>query len=315
MKLGFYPGCSLNGTAKEFNSSLREVFSTLNVNLEELNDWSCCGATSAHVTSHLLSVALPARNLMIAKKQGFEDLLAPCAACYSRLVSSQKELKLDEKMRMKVESLLEEKVMNGLQILNLIQIFQKIGLDKLKEKKQVDISSIKAACYYGCLLVRPVDIAVPDDMESPDSMEAIIKSVGGKTVDWNFKTECCGAAHSITHTDIVEKLCKGIIDNAAKHDADVIIVACPMCHSNLDMRQLNIIKHFNGHKPVPVLYLSQLIGLAMGIDEKKLGLDVHYINTKPLLEKIKQGVKPPGDIKAPQAPPLSNEKIAKGVEV
>src|ERR1035437_1159874 len=235
MNLGFYPGCSLSGTAKEFNSSLREVFSALDINLEELNDWSCCGATSAHVTSHILSVALPARNLMLAKKQGFEELLAPCAACYSRLVSSQRELKLDEKMRMKVEDLLEDKVLNGLHILNLIQIFQKIGFEKLKEKKQVDISKIKAACYYGCLLVRPVDIALPDDMESPDSMESIIKSIGGKTIDWNFKTECCGAAHSIAHTDIVEKLCKGIIDNAEKHGADVIIVARPMCHSNLDM--------------------------------------------------------------------------------
>ena len=113
-------------------------------------------------------------------------------------------------------------------------------------------------------------------MEFPDSMEAIIKSIGGKTVDWNFKTECCGAAHSIAHTDIVEKLCKGIIDNAEKHDADVIIVACPMCHSNLDMRQINIIKHFPGHKQIPVLYLSQLVGLAMGIDEKKLD-SVHII--------------------------------------
>jgi heterodisulfide reductase subunit B len=314
MKLGYYPGCSLNGTAKEFNSSLMEVFSALDIDLEELNDWSCCGATSAHVTSHILSVALPARNLMIAKKQGFEELLAPCAACYSRLVSSQRELKLDEKMRMKVEDLLEEKVTNGLHILNLIQMFEKIGLDKLKENKKVDISKIKAACYYGCLLVRPVDIALPDDMESPDSMEAIIKAIGGKTVDWNFKTECCGAAHSIAHTDIVEKLCKGIIDNAEKHGADVIIVACPMCHSNLDMRQLNIMKHFEGHKPIPILYLSQLIGLVLGIDEKKLGLGVHYINTRPLLDKIKGVDLPPEAKKAPPAPPVTSEKIKKGVE-
>jgi heterodisulfide reductase subunit B len=312
MNLGFYPGCSLSGTAKEFNSSLKEVFSALDISLEELNDWSCCGATSAHVTSHLLSVALPARNLMLAKQQGFEDLLAPCAACYSRLVSSQQELRLDEKMRMDVEELLEEKVQSNLHILNLIQIFQKIGLDKLKEKKQIDISKIKAACYYGCLLVRPVEVALPDDMESPDSMETIVKAVGGKTVEWNFKTECCGAAHSITHTDIVEKLCKGIIDNAEKHEADVIIVACPMCHSNLDMRQLNIIQHFSGHKPIPILYLSQLIGLALGIDEKKLGLDVHYINTKPLIEKIKASAKPPEVPKA--SPPLQKEKLTKGVE-
>jgi heterodisulfide reductase subunit B len=299
MKLGYYPGCSSAGTAKEFDSSLKEVFAGLDIDLEELKDWSCCGATSAHVTSHLLSVALPARNLLLAKKQGLKDLLAPCAACYSRLVSSQREMKLDEKMRMKVEDLLEEKVVNGLEIINLIQIFQKIGLDKIKEKVKVDLNKIKAACYYGCLLVRPVEIAKADDMESPDTMEQIVKAAGGKTVDWNFKTECCGAAHSITHTNIVEKLCKGIIDNAEKNGADVIIVACPMCHSNLDMRQLNIIKHFEGHKPIPILYLSQLIGLAMGIDEKKLGLEAHYINPKPLLEKIKGTG---AEVKKPTAP-------------
>lgn len=287
MKLGYYPGCSSAGTAKEFDSSLKEVFSALQVDLEELKDWSCCGATSAHVTSHLLSVALPARNLLLAKKQGYEDLLAPCAACYSRLVSSQRELKLDENVRMKVEDLLEEKVGNGLEVINLIQIFNKIGLDKIKEKKQLDISKIKVACYYGCLLVRPAEVALADDMESPDSMEAIVKAAGGKTIDWNFKTECCGAAHSIAHTNIVEKLSKNIIDNAVKHGADVIVVACPMCHSNLDMRQLNIIKDFKDHKTIPVLYLSQLIGLAMGIDEKKLGFDAHYINPKSLIEKIK----------------------------
>jgi len=287
MKLGYYPGCSSAGTAKEFDTSLKEVFSALQVDLEELKDWSCCGATSAHVTSHLLSVALPARNLLLAKNQGFEELLAPCAACYSRLVSSQREMKLDESVRMKVEDLLEEKVSNGLEVINLIQIFNKIGLDKIKEKKQADISKIKVACYYGCLLVRPVEVALADDMESPDSMEAIVRAAGGKTIDWNFKTECCGAAHSIAHTNIVEKLSKGIIDNAEKHGADVIVVACPMCHSNLDMRQLNIVKDFKDHKTIPVLYLSQLIGLAMGIDDKKLGFEAHYINPKPLLEKMR----------------------------
>jgi heterodisulfide reductase subunit B len=287
MKLGYYPGCSSAGTAKEFDTSLKEVFSTLQVDLEELTDWSCCGASSAHATSHLLSVALPARNLLLAKKQGFEDLLAPCAACYSRLVSSQRELKLDENVRMKVEDLLEEKVLNGLEVINLIQIFNKIGLDKIKEKKKVDISKLKVACYYGCLLVRPAEVALADDMENPDSMEAIVKAAGGKTIDWNFKTECCGAAHSIAHTNIVEKLSKEIIDNAEKHGADVIVVACPMCHSNLDMRQLNIMKDFKDHKPIPILYLSQLIGLSMGIDEKKLGFDAHYISPKPLLEKMR----------------------------
>lgn len=289
MKLGYYPGCSLEGTAKEFNRSLKEILSIMQVDLNELNDWSCCGASSAHVTSHLLSVALPARNLVLAQKQGYEEVLAPCAACYSRLVTSQKELKLDEKVRTRVEDLIEEKAVHNLKIYNLIQIFKQIGLDKIKENVRINISGIKAACYYGCLMVRPFDIANPDDMENPLEMEEIIHAAGGKSVQWNYKVECCGAGHSIPHTDIVEKLSKNILDDATRHFADVIVVACPMCHSNLDMRQKNIIDHFPNHKVIPILYLSQLIGLAFGIEPKKLGLNLHYINTEPLLQKLKDG--------------------------
>lgn len=293
MKLGYYPGCSLEGTAKEFNHSLKEIFNIMQVNLNELNDWSCCGASSAHVTSHLLSVALPARNLVLAQKQGYEEVLAPCAACYSRLVTSQKELKLDEKVRTRVEDLLEEKSVHNLKIYNLIQIFKEIGLNKIKENVKVNISGIKAACYYGCLMVRPLDIAKPDDMENPLDMEEIIHAAGGKSVQWNYKVECCGAGHSIPHTDIVEKLSKNILDDASRHFADVIVVACPMCHSNLDMRQKNIIDHFPNHKVIPILYLSQLIGLAFGLEPKKLGLNLHYINTEPLLQKMKEGAVEP----------------------
>jgi len=284
MEYGYYPGCSLEGTAKEFDKSLKEVLTKLNCGLKEIEDWSCCGASSAHITSHLLSVALPVRNLLLAEKQGLNDVVAPCAACFSRLLSSQKEMKLDEKTRMKVEDLMEEKFSNGIQIFNLIQLFQKIGLDKIKEAKKVDLGDLKAACYYGCLLVRPAEIVNFDDEEDPKTMEEVVKAAGVQTVDWNYKTECCGASHSIAHTDIVEKLSKKILDDAVSHGADVIIAACPMCHSNLDMRQKNIIKHNPDHKVIPVLYLSQLVGIALGISYKNLGLNLHYINPIPAVE-------------------------------
>jgi heterodisulfide reductase subunit B len=285
MKFGYYPGCSMNGTAKEFDLSLKEVLSVLNINLEEINDWSCCGASSAHITSHLLAVALPARNLIIAKKQGLENLVAPCAACYNRLVQSRHELKLDEKIRIKTEELLEEKFTDGLEICNLIQLLQKIGINKIKELKKVDFNGLNAACYYGCLLVRPPDITGFDDPENPVSMDEIVSAVGVKAVEWNFKTECCGAAHSIPHTEIVEKLSKKILDNAIQHGADIIVTACPMCHANLDMRQRNIIRHNPGQKSIPVLYLTQLIGISFGIDFKKLGIDRHTIDPVPLFRK------------------------------
>ncbi|MBK7867792.1 MAG: CoB--CoM heterodisulfide reductase iron-sulfur subunit B family protein [Ignavibacteriales bacterium] len=286
MNIGYYPGCSAEGTGKEADLSLKEVFKVLDIGLDELEDWSCCGATSAHVTSHLLAVALPARNLLLAQKQGLNELLAPCAACYSRLVSSQKELRLDEKTRMRVEDLLEDKMNTGMKICNLLQVFEEIGPTKLKEHTVAELKNLKVACYYGCLLVRPADIALADDVEDPHSMERIVEAMGAKTINWNFKTECCGAAHSIAHTDIVIKLSKMILDDAIKRGADVIVVACPMCHSNLDMRQLAIIDQDKGRSQIPVLYLTELIGLAMGIEPAALGINSHYIDVKPLLSKI-----------------------------
>lgn len=286
MNIGYYPGCSLSGTAKEFDVSLREVVKALGLELKEIDDWCCCGASSAHALNHLLSVALPARNLNLAKKQGFEQVFAPCAACYSRLLVSQHELNEDNELKNKVEKVLEEECSNGLEVLNILDFFKNIGYDTIKSKIKMDLSGINVACYYGCLLVRPSGLC-PDDTEQPTMMEEIVAATGANPVQWNFKTECCGAAHSIAHTGIVENLSKKIIDNALAHKADVIVVGCPMCHSNLDMRQVNIRKHFEGHKEIPVLYITELLGLAMGIDYKKLLVDLHYINTHPVLQKIR----------------------------
>jgi heterodisulfide reductase subunit B len=288
MNFGYYPGCSLSGTAKEFDLSLKEVLKNLNTSLQEINDWCCCGASSAHSASHLLAVALPARNLILAKEQGMKEVLAPCAACFNRLKVAQHELKTDEHIRIKTDELLGIKYSDGINVLNLISFFQQIGLDKIKTNIKVDLGKLNVACYYGCLLVRPHDILKFDDPENPTTMEEVVSATGAKPVDWNFKVECCGAAHSIAHTEIVENLSMKIIDDAVNHKADVIVVACPMCHSNLDMRQKNIIKHNPGRTAVPILYLSQLIGLSMGLDQKKLGLDLHFIDTTPLIDSLSE---------------------------
>jgi len=189
-------------------------------------------------------------------------------------------------MKEKVESILETKYQNGLDIINIIQYFQQIGKEKISEMKKVDLGGINVACYYGCLLLRPTSLIDFDDSEEPTSMEELVKVTGANPVDWNFKTECCGAAHSIAHTDIVEKLSKKIIDDAISHKADAIVVACPMCHSNLDMRQKSIEKTIKNHTEIPILYLSELIGLSLGIEYKKLGLNLHFINPVPTIEKL-----------------------------
>ncbi|MCE1189681.1 MAG: CoB--CoM heterodisulfide reductase iron-sulfur subunit B family protein [Ignavibacteria bacterium] len=284
MNFGYYPGCSLEGTAKEFDKSLKAVIGKLGVNLQEVQDWACCGSSSAHATNHMLSVALPTHNLLLAKQQGLENVVAPCAACFNRLVVAQHEMATDEKVRAKVEDILERPYNNHLDVLNIIQFFDRVGTDVIKEKVTKTMEHLNAACYYGCLLVRPNDITKFDDAENPEAMERVVEATGAKTVSWNFKTECCGASHSIAHTEIAVKLSKRIIDDAIKHGANVIVVACPMCHSNLDMRQVNMKKQFPNHQEIPVLYLTELIGLALGLDAKALGVDLHFTNAAPVLK-------------------------------
>jgi heterodisulfide reductase subunit B2 len=286
VKIGYYPGCSLTGTGKEYGLSLQKVLDKLNVQLEELNDWSCCGATSAHATNHVLSVALSARNLLIAQKQKLSEIFAPCAACYNRLIIAMHEIETNPVIEKKAAELLGEKISQKISILNMIEFIERIGVEKISENKKVDLSGLKVACYYGCLLVRPFNITHFDDAEEPQSMEKIIKATGAETVDWNFKTECCGGAHSIAHKEIVVDLSKKIIDDAKRHDADLIVVACPMCHSNLDMRQ----KAMKDTEAMPVLYLSEFLGLSFGIKPKELGIDLHFVSADSLLEKITMNV-------------------------
>ncbi len=280
MRFGYYPGCSQTGTAKEYDISLRKVIGKLGVSFDELDDWSCCGATSAHVTNHKLANALAMRNIALAGTQGIDNVVAPCAACYNRLVLSQYETMHHPEIKAETEELLSAKFTQDIKVMNVLELFMKIGLGKIIDNRKHELSDLNVACYYGCLLVRPAEITKFDDAEQPVSMEKIVEATGAKTVDWNYRVECCGAAHSIARRDIVIDLSKKIIDDAVDNGANVMVVACPMCHTNLDMRQRAMKRVYPGHKEFPVLYLSELIGLSLGMNEKELGIDLHYIDFK-----------------------------------
>lgn len=280
MNYGYFPGCSQTGSAKEYDISLRKVIEKLGVSFDEIRDWSCCGATSAHVTNHRLSTALAMRNVMLAEQQGLENIIAPCAACYNRLIMSQYEVENHSVVRKDTEELLSAKFEKNVKVYNILELFLKSGINKIIENRKCELSDLKVACYYGCLLVRPAAITKFDDAEQPTSMEKIVESTGAKTIEWNSKVECCGAAHSIARRDIVVDLSKSILDDAKEHGANVMVVACPMCHTNLDMRQRAMKRTYTGHEDFPVLYITELIGLALGMNEKELGIDLHYVDFK-----------------------------------
>lgn len=279
MRIGYYPGCSLHATGRELDESLRAVASTLDVELQELDDWSCCGATSAHATNHLLSLALPARNLALAEAQGHDRVLAPCAACYNRLATARHEIAGDAAVAARVAKVLDRPFANRVTVANLVEVLRELG-PAIKAKTVRSLAGLKVACYYGCLLVRPAEVVGFDDPEQPTSMEEVVRAAGATPVAWHMRLECCGGAFSLARTASVVRLGRAILDDARRAGAEALVVACPMCHSNLDFRQSAMLNR--GEKALPVLYLSELVGLALGLAPDRLGLQRHFVDARPL---------------------------------
>lgn len=287
MTYGYYPGCSLHATAKEFNISMRAVCKAFNIELTEVEDWNCCGATPGHTTKEELGLALPYSNLVNASKQGLDNIVAPCAACYNRLKSADYAVNNSPLVKERMSQIIGEEKKRDIKIFNVLEFFRDVyGLDKLKGEVKKPLGNLNAACYYGCLLVRPSKVLQFDDEEDPQSMDQIMQTLGAKTVDWSSKTECCGGSHAIPETDIVLELARRIFSSAVKAGADCIVVACPLCHSNLDMRQKQINARYGTNFDLPDFYITELIGLALDISPKDLGMNAHFVDTKKVIEKI-----------------------------
>jgi heterodisulfide reductase subunit B len=276
MTLGFYPGCSLKGSSREYAESVLTVAKAFNIELEEINDWNCCGATAAHNLNKELSLALPARILSLAEKQGFNEIVVPCAACYSRLTVTKHELAKTPELKKAVTTANDLDYNETVNILNIIQMLDKYITPNL-EGRVVKPFNHKVACYYGCLLVRPHEILKFDREEDPQSMDELMLRTGAAPIDWAFKTECCGAGLSVSRTSSVGRLSGKIIRDAKDRGAEAVIVACPMCHSNLDMRRSEINSFLGEKVDIPILYVTQALGLAVGLDRKELGLNRHFV--------------------------------------
>lgn len=283
MKIGLYPGCSMNGGSREYKESVIALSQVFDIELVEIPDWNCCGATAAHNLNKELSLSLPARIMALAEREGLTDIVVPCAACYNRLSVTRHELAEDPSLRSKVASIIDLNYEGTTEILNIIQFISKYIAGRLQEKI-IRPFDYHAACYYGCLLVRPHSVLKFDRVEDPRSMDELVRMAGGHAIDWAFKTECCGAGMSVSRTETVARLSGNILKDAADRQAEVVVVACPMCHSNLDMRRPEINRYLAENITIPVLYISQVLGLAVGLDAKTLGLNRHMTDVH-LIEK------------------------------
>ena len=276
MTLGLYPGCSLKGSSREYTESVLAVANACGIELTEIEDWNCCGATAAHNLNKELSLALPARILSLAEKQGMKEVLVPCAACYSRLTITNHELAVHPELKDTITNANGLDYSGSVEILNIIQMLDKYVTPNL-EGRIVKPFEHKVACYYGCLLVRPHEILKFDREEDPQSMDELMMKAGATPIDWAFKTECCGAGLSVSRTSSVGRLSGEIMKDASDRGAEAVIVACPMCHSNLDMRREAINSYLGEKIDIPVLYATQVLGLALGIDRKTLGIQRHFV--------------------------------------
>jgi heterodisulfide reductase subunit B len=290
VKLAYYPGCSLESTGKEYDMSTREVFKALDFELSELEDWNCCGSTAASSTDYLLSLALPARNLAISENEEL-DVMAPCPECYLKLWKVRESAKADPEVLDKVNKALEG---TGLKLKGRVDVKHPVyvlvndfGLEKLKERVVNPLEELKVAPYYGCVMLKPPRGDRLDSAENPTGLDRIITTVGATVVPFDLKVKCCGGALMLTNREVMLKLTHELLKSAKNAGADCIITACPLCHMALDARQIDAEKAYNEKIDMPVLYFTQLIGLALGIAPKKLGLNKNFVSTEKLLKSLK----------------------------
>ncbi|MDD4753698.1 MAG: CoB--CoM heterodisulfide reductase iron-sulfur subunit B family protein [Desulfitobacteriaceae bacterium] len=286
MRYAYFPGCSLGSTGIEFGTSNKLVAQKLGLDLWEIPDWNCCGASAAHLTNHTLALALPARNLAIAEKEGL-DIAVPCAACFARFKATAEAVKASEETKKKISSIIEMDYEAKGEVLSLLDVIgKKISVEKIKANVAKPLTGMKVVSYYGCLLVRPPKIAQSDDPENPMVMDDLMAALGAEPVDWGYKTECCGASHVVTKPMVGKQMLRDILYNAQANGAEAIATACPLCMLNLDMRQKQINAKWGTNFNIPIYYFTELMALAFGYSFKDVGVPRHFVPAEKLLQDV-----------------------------
>ena len=280
MKFAYYPGCSLESTACEYNASVIATFEALGVGLQELEDWNCCGASSAHSINQNLALTLPTRNLAIAQKFGL-DVVMPCAACFNRHKMADYALKNDPEKRAMLEETVDFKYSGDISILALLDVIaNKIGLEQVKSHVKKPLTGLKAVSYYGCLLVRPPEITQFEDPDNPQIMNRILETLGAEPRPWSYSTDCCGGGLSLTKPTTAARMVSRLADRAQEAGAQAIVTSCPLCQINLEMRQSK------ENTKMPIFFFTELIGLAFGLEQAKGWMSKHLISPTPLLKDL-----------------------------
>jgi len=286
MRYAYYPGCSAHSTARDMHESTLSVAEALGIELVEPEGWCCCGATAAHQTDKTLAASLPAVNLLLAQDMGM-DLVANCAACYNRLKVTNHEVKNNPALREQVSTAVGRDYDGQVKVRHFIEVLlEDLGLDAIQKAAVRSLNGLKVACYYGCLLVRPPEVTQFDDPENPTSLDRLVTALGGQSLDWPHKVECCGGGLALTRTDVVVQLSDSIVGMAQAAGANCITVSCPLCQVNLDLRQKDIAKQTGKRYDMPIVYFTQLLGLCLGISPEQLGMNKLMVSASDIIEAV-----------------------------
>lgn len=310
MTYGYYPGCSLEKNASSYNVSTLAVAKSLGIDLQELEDWNCCGATEYMTINRTASFALIARNLALAEQQlnNGKQMVAPCSMCFLNMSKADHYLVEDSKLADDVNQALAAGNLHytpgSVTTRHLLEVMiEDIGLEAISAAVKKPLSGLKVAPYYGCLLTRPGYISKFDNYEYPMSLDRLMNSLGATVVDYPMKAHCCGGHMTQISQEVALGLIRQLLQNAAEYDADVIVTLCPMCQLNLDAYQADVNRFFKTKYHIPVLYFTQMMGLAYGLSAGELGIGKEMVDARPALSKI--------GVQVPETEPVKKKRPTK----
>jgi len=287
----YFPGCSLEKMAVSYHLSTMQTTNAMGVELKEIEDWNCCGATAYFHVDELLAYTLVARNLAMAEKMG-HDLVAPCSACYKNTYFGSAYLKEDQDLSDHINYALEQDNLHysgSIEVKHLMEVFvDDVGLEEIKSKITHPLEGLRVAPYYGCQIVRPRKDH--EDVENPRFFEDLMSTIGADPVDFTYRLRCCGGSLIITSREAALSLVRDLLQSAVDSEADVIATACPMCQTNLECYQMTVNREFGTDFSIPIMYFTQLLGLSMGLPLKKLGIGTEFVSADRILTFAKEKV-------------------------
>ena len=288
MKLSYFPGCTLKNFAKNFEDSALCSLQNLNIEVEELPRWNCCGTVFSLATDDLIHHVAPIRNLIRVKESKSDKVMTLCAMCYNTLKRTNERVKANPDDLDIINDLMyreELKYSGDVEVFHLLELLKdEVKFENISKKVVNPLKDLNIASYYGCYLVRPQEVGF-DDSENPTILDDLMKVLGANPVDFPYKTECCGAYQTVDKPDIIADRTNQILSSAYRRGADVVAVSCPLCAFNLDNRQKETLQKYPDFKNIPVMYFTQLMAMALGCAEESLRLDLHYMDPKPILKE------------------------------